>query len=80
MVADAMQGADQHIKTSFGFITSANDTVIYIPGEFNQWRPANKTLTLRSATPQREGDNIKMQNTVWRRSDLLPNIYQHATT
>ena len=46
MVVAAIQGADQHIRSSLGFSILPKDTSTYGPGESNQQPSINKALAL----------------------------------
>ena len=46
MVAAAMQGAEQHIRSSLGLSILPKDTWTCRPGELNQQPSDNKTLVL----------------------------------
>ena len=46
MVVVAMQGANQHIRSSLGFSILPKDTLTRRPGEYNQRSSDNKMLAL----------------------------------
>ena len=46
MAVAAMQGANQHIRSSLGFSILPKDTLTCTPGETNQRPSHNKTLAL----------------------------------
>ena len=46
MVVAAMQGVEQHIRSSLGFSILPKNTSTCRPGESNQWTSDNKTLAL----------------------------------
>ena len=62
MVVAAMQGADQHIRSSLGFSILPKDTLACNPGESNQRLSDNKTLSLPGIHSRPDIISVSLQN------------------